>query len=147
MRQALEVAVSSVGPASAPTTSSSATTHGVTVDVRCRYEADQSDPARGLWFFIYHITIHNGSDRTMQLRSRQWRITNMHGKVEIVRGPGVVGHQPTLRPQESFQYASGCPLDTPFGSMEGEYHLVAEDGERLDVAIAEFLLVEPGAVH
>jgi ApaG protein len=130
-----------------PTTSSTATTSGIQVDVLCRYLPDQSDPPAGEWFFVYQITIHNHSERTVQLISRQWHITNAHGRVEIVRGPGVVGHQPTLRPQEGFQYTSGCPLDTPFGTMQGQYHMVTDDGTQFDVEVAEFTLVEPGAVH
>lgn len=133
--------------AQSPTTSSSAVTNGIAVDVLCRFEPQQSDPAAGLWFFVYQITIRNLSDRTAQLMSRQWQITNAHGKVELVRGPGVVGHQPVLRPQEGFQYASGCPLDTPFGTMQGTYHFVDEAGQPFEVEVAEFVLVEAGAVH
>lgn len=133
--------------AQSPTTSSSAVTHGIGVDVLCRYEPQQSDPTNGLWFFVYQITIRNLGDRTVQLMSRHWQITNAHGKVEHVRGAGVVGHQPVLRPQEGFQYASGCPLDTPFGTMQGSYQFVDDAGARLDVEIAEFVLVEAGAVH
>jgi ApaG protein len=128
-------------------TNSSALTHGIRVDVQARFLAEQSAPEDGQWFFVYHIRIINEGERTVQLLSREWHITNAHGRVEIVQGPGVVGHQPTMRPSEGFEYASGCPLDTPFGSMKGKYIMACEDGERLEVDIAEFALVDPMAVN
>jgi ApaG protein len=111
------------------------------------FVADQSAPETGHWFFVYQITIFNGSDRTVQLISRQWRITNADGRMEIVRGPGVVGQQPVLRPSEGFQYVSGCPLDTPVGTMEGEYQMVDETGAGFEVEIAAFALADPMAVN
>ena len=112
---------------------SSATTHGIRVDVVSSFAAEQSAPEEGHWFFLYQITILNRSERTVQLVSREWRITNADGRTEHVRGPGVVGQQPVLRPSEGFQYVSGCPLDTPVGTMAGAYQMVDEDGEPFDV--------------
>lgn len=134
-------------PATPVLTSSTATTEGIRVDVRATYVPEHSDPAARRWFFVYEITIQNIGERTVQLMSREWIITNADGKVEKVRGPGVVGHQPTLRPNEGFQYSSGCPLDTPFGSMKGTYHMVKAGGGGFEVDIAEFALVEPLAVN
>jgi ApaG protein len=134
-------------PTTPAASTSSATTRGIQVDVHCRYVAEQSSPSDGQWFFAYQITISNLSERTVQLISREWIITNAVGKQETVRGPGVVGHQPVLRPNEGFQYVSGCPLDTAFGTMQGTYHMMAEDGEAFDVAITTFTLAEPMAVN
>ncbi len=105
-------------------TTSQATSHGVRVDVKARYSAEHSDPDRPLWFFIYTITISNEGQRSVQLINRHWEITDGNGKVEHVRGPGVVGKQPVLSPGESFEYTSGCPLPTKFGFMKGEYEML-----------------------
>jgi ApaG protein len=129
------------------TCTSTAVTEGIQVDVSARFVAEQSSPERGHWFFAYQITISNLGERTVQLMSREWVITNADGRVEIVRGPGVVGHQPTLRPSEGFQYVSGCPLDTAVGTMEGKYHMVAEDGTAFEVAIAPFTLADPMSLN
>ncbi len=126
---------------------SSATTHGIRVDVVSSFAAEQSAPEEGHWFFLYQITILNRSERTVQLVSREWRITNADGRTEHVRGPGVVGQQPVLRPSEGFQYVSGCPLDTPVGTMAGAYQMVDEDGEPFDVEIAAFALADPMALN
>ncbi len=126
---------------------SSATTHGIRVDVVSSYAAEQSAPEEGHWFFLYQITIFNSSPRTVQLISREWRITNAEGKTEYVRGPGVVGQQPVLRPSEGFQYVSGCPLDSAVGTMAGAYQMVDDKGEPFDVEIAAFALVDPMALN
>ncbi len=126
---------------------STAITQGIQVDVDCRFVPEQSVPDEGLWFFAYQITISNLGSETVQLVSRHWVITNGDGQVEHVRGAGVVGHQPTLRAQEGFQYVSGCPLNTPFGSMRGTYQIVAQDGTLFDAAIAEFSLVDPAVLN
>jgi ApaG protein len=126
---------------------SSATTHGIQVDVAARFVADQSSPDSGDWFFAYQITISNLSQRTVQLISREWVITNAEGKVEVVRGDGVVGHQPLLRPNEGFQYVSGCPLDTAVGTMRGKYRMHEPDGAWFDVDIAEFTLADPMSLN
>jgi ApaG protein len=126
---------------------SEAITRGVRVRVESEYAPDRSQPGSGQWFFLYTVTIANEGAETVQLLTRHWIITDGTGKVEEVRGPGVVGKQPTLRPGESFEYTSGCPLRTPFGVMEGTYEMVTEGGERFDAKIAPFTLSEPYTVH
>lgn len=126
---------------------SSATTRGVRVDVQAHFLAEQSDPDAQQWVFAYRVTIHNDRDDTVQLLTRHWRITNGRGQVQEVEGPGVVGRQPMMRPGEGFQYVSGCPLDTPIGTMEGRYTLVSHGGETFDVDIAPFVLADPLAVN
>ena len=128
-------------------TRSEAVTDGVRVSVEARYSPEHSDPARSQWFFLYTIRLTNEGSATCQLRSRHWQIRNAAGKLEEVRGPGVVGEQPVLEPGQGFEYTSGCPLDTPFGSMEGSYQMVGEGGDEFDVEIARFELREPRAVH
>ena len=127
--------------------SSTATTRGIRVSVDARFSAEHSAPERQHWFFLYTIRIENKGDLTVQLQTRHWIITDGDGRVEEVRGPGVVGEQPVLMPGESFEYTSGCPLATPFGVMEGSYQMMSEAGERFDVRIAPFTLSEPYTVH
>jgi ApaG protein len=123
-------------------------TRGVRIVVHPRFIPEQSDPERGQWLFAYHITIRNEGERTVQLLSRHWVITNGEGRVEEVRGPGVVGHQPVLKPGEEFQYTSGCPLDTPVGTMHGEFNMVCPDsGEAFDARIEPFRLAVPRALN
>ena len=110
------------------------------VQVEPRYLPEQSSPAQGLWSFAYTITISNTGDVPAQLISRHWIITDELGEVEEVKGLGVVGQQPLLRPGESFEYTSGCRLRTASGTMRGSYFCVAEDGERFEVDIALFVL-------
>ena len=110
------------------------------VDVRPEYLPEQSSPEQGLYSFAYTITITNTGEVSSQLISRHWIITNALGQVEEVKGLGVVGHQPLLKPGESFEYTSGCRLRTPTGTMQGSYFCVAEDGERFEVDIPAFLL-------
>lgn len=126
---------------------SEAVTRGVRVKVRSEYAAERSDPSSKHWFFLYTITIANEGTDTVQLLTRHWIITDGTGHVEEVRGPGVVGEQPILKPGESFEYTSGCPLATPFGMMEGTYQMIADGGERFDAKIAPFTLSEPYTVH
>ena len=127
---------------------SEAVTRQVRVHVDCRFSPERSDAARREYFFLYTVRITNEGREPVQLLNRHWIITNAHGRVEEVRGPGVVGQQPRLGPGESFEYTSGCPLDTPFGSMRGSYELVAlERSERFDVDIAPFALREEGHFH
>ena len=104
-------------------------------------------PEEGRWLFLYQITILNSSSRTVQLLSREWRITNADGRTELVRGAGVVGQQPVMRPSEGFQYVSGCPLDTPVGTMAGVYQMVDDTGEPFEVEIAAFALADPMALN
>ena len=126
---------------------SEAVTRGLRVRVESEYAPDRSQPTKSKWFFLYTVTISNEGADTLQLLTRHWIITDGTGHVEEVRGPGVVGKQPTLRPGESFEYTSGCPLATPFGVMEGSYQMMSEDGERFDARIAPFTLSEPYTVH
>ena len=125
--------------------SSEATTQGIRVLVEARYSPGHSSP--GQWFFLYTVRISNGGDETVQLVSRHWVIRDGNGKVDEVRGPVVVGDQPVLEPGEAYEYTSGCPLPTPFGSMLGSYQMVTADGAQFDAEIAEFVLREPGAIH
>jgi ApaG protein len=127
--------------------SSEALTDGVRVEVEARYSPSHSAPHRNAWFFLYTVRITNERGGPVQLLMRHWIISDATGKVEEVRGDGVVGEQPVLEPGEAFEYTSGCPLRTPFGAMRGSYRMVADDGEELDVQIAEFALREPGAIH
>jgi ApaG protein len=118
-----------------------ATTRDITVRVAVSYLAEQSDPASNRWFWSYHVRIENGSDRAVQLLSRSWRITDGRGTVHEVHGEGVVGEMPLIAPGASYDYVSGCPLDTPSGSMAGSYRLVDENGTAFDVAIPRFELL------
>lgn len=127
--------------------SSEAVTQGVRVHVQSEYAAERSRPAENEWFFVYTVTITNQGAEPVQLLTRHWIITDGTGRIEEVRGPGVVGKQPVLRPGESFEYTSGCPLATPFGVMEGTYQMVAESGAHFDAKIAPFTLSEPYTVH
>jgi ApaG protein len=127
--------------------SSEAVTRGVRVQVKAQYSAEHSQPQRGQWFFFYTVLISNEGAETVQLLSRHWIITDGNGHVEEVRGPGVVGKQPRLTPGQSFQYTSGCPLTTPFGTMHGTYQMVTENGESFDAQIAPFTLSEPITIH
>ena len=127
--------------------SSEAVTRGIRVHVESEYAASKSRPSQNQWFFLYTVTISNEGSEPVKLVTRHWIITDGTGHVEEVRGPGVVGKQPTLQPGESFEYTSGCPLGTPFGVMEGSYQMVSSSGEQFDVKIAPFTLSEPYTVH
>jgi ApaG protein len=120
-----------------------AMTRGITVRVAVSYLAEQSNPALSRWFWSYHIRIENGSDLSVQLLSRSWRIVDGRGTVHEVQGEGVVGETPLIAPGGSFDYVSGCPLDTPKGSMSGSYRMVDEEGTAFDVAIPQFELIAP----
>lgn len=120
-----------------------ADTDGVGVRVSVSYLADQSEPGRGRWFWAYHIRIENGSDRTVQLLTRHWIITDGRGARHSVEGEGVVGEQPVIAPGASYDYVSGCPLSTPTGAMQGSYRMVDDEGRTFDVAIPKFALSAP----
>lgn len=122
-------------------------TQGIRVHVVSRYDPSRSNPHHNQWFFLYTITITNEGSVTTQLISRHWIITDANGKVEEVKGPGVVGEQPILSPGQSFEYTSGCPLTTSFGTMHGTYQMITARGERFDATIAPFTLSEPHALH
>jgi len=126
---------------------SEAVTRGIRIQVKAQYAPEHSQPQKGQWFFLYTVLISNEGSETVQLLSRHWIITDGNGHVEEVRGPGVVGKQPTLAAGQSFQYTSACPLTTPFGSMHGTYQMVTEDGESFDARIAPFTLSEPITIH
>lgn len=120
-----------------------AITDGIKVTVRPVYLDDQSEPSDNHYVWAYHVRIENQGDRRVQLRNRHWRITDSRGKVQEVRGPGVVGEQPTLEAGESFEYTSGTPLETPSGMMDGSYQMEGPDGEMFDVQIPAFSLDSP----
>jgi len=124
---------------------SEATTQGIRVQVESRFSAENSRPEQ--WFFLYTVRISNQGSETVQLTSRHWIIRDANDQIEEVKGPGVVGDQPVLEPGDSYEYTSGCPLPTPFGSMQGSYQMVTAGGEHFDAEIAEFVLREPGSIH
>jgi Uncharacterized protein affecting Mg2+/Co2+ transport len=120
-----------------------ATTRDITVVVTPVFLEDQSAPDSRHFVWAYHVRIENGGPQTVQLVTRHWQITDANGHVHEVRGEGVVGKQPVLRPGEAFEYASGTPLGTPFGLMVGTYQMVSEAGEQFDVEIPAFSLDSP----
>ncbi len=128
-------------------TSSQAVTRGIRVDVESQYDPSRSQPLASQWFFLYTVTIVNQGSETVQLKTRHWVITDELGRVEEVRGPGVVGEQPVLAPGERFRYTSGCPLNTSTGTMHGSYQMVTREGEAFDAEIAPFVLSEPYTVN
>ena len=119
--------------------------HQFDVEVLPEYLPEQSAPDSGMFSFAYTITITNSGEEPAQLISRHWIISDARGHTEEVKGLGVVGHQPLLKPGESFQYTSGCRLRTSSGTMHGTFHCVAEDGEAFAAPIAMFLLEAVGA--
>lgn len=121
-----------------------AMTRDIEVQVEPFYLDDRSDPSENRYVWAYRITIANHSDEFVQLLSRYWHITDGHGRIEEVRGAGVVGEQPELNPGDSYQYTSGCPLTTPSGIMEGHYTMRNAQGELFQVSIPAFSLDIPG---
>jgi len=122
-----------------------AITRDIRVRVAVSYLAEQSNPQLNRWFWSYHIRIENASELSVQLLSRSWRIVDGRGATHEVHGEGVVGETPLIAPGGSFDYVSGCPLDTPSGSMSGSYRMVDEDGTVFDIDIPHFALVAPTA--
>lgn len=122
-------------------------TRGIRVQVRSFYDEERSSPQESYYFFAYQVRISNESERTAQLISREWIITDGNGETQRVQGPGVVGEQPVLAPGDEFEYTSFCPLPTPVGSMHGSYRMVLEDGESFDADISPFSLAVPHAVN
>ncbi len=120
-----------------------AVTRGVLVRVQPQYLPEQSAPGERRWVWAYHIEVENRGRETVQLVSRHWVITDAFGRREEVRGPGVVGQQPTLRPGEAFEYASGCPLPTSSGTMVGTFQMVTDTGEHFNAAVPAFSLDVP----
>jgi ApaG protein len=118
-------------------------TNGIRVEVKAQYVPEQSSPRAKRYVFAYTVNILNEGSEPAQLRTRHWIITDGDGKVEEVRGPGVVGQTPNLRPGEHFEYTSGCVLATPRGSMRGTYQMHRESGAVFDATIAPFVLGLP----
>lgn len=121
--------------------------HEVRIVAQSRYLPEQSNPEQGLYAFAYTITITNAGNVATQLISRHWVIEDAQGDVREIRGLGVVGHQPLLRPGQTFEYTSGSQLETPNGRMHGSYFFVTEEGDRHDVPIAAFVLEMPRTLH
>jgi ApaG protein len=119
----------------------------ITVGAAVQYLPEQSDESAGRYVFAYTITLRNTGNATAQLISRHWIITDAQGLVQEVRGLGVVGAQPVLRPGESHEYTSGTAIATPVGTMRGSYQMVADDGTRFEAAIPEFTLSVPRVLH
>jgi ApaG protein len=119
----------------------------VTVSARTTYLPEESNDAKGRFVFAYTITLVNAGTVAARLISRHWIITDAENQVQEVRGQGVVGQQPLLRPQESYQYTSGAALATPVGTMRGSYRMMAEDGTAFDAEIPEFTLSVPRTLH
>jgi ApaG protein len=121
--------------------------HHISVDVDARYLENQSNPGESRFVFAYTITIRNQGEVPARLLKRHWLITDANGKVQEVRGEGVVGEQPYLKPGQGFRYTSGAILETPVGAMEGSYEMLADDGVSFDAPIAAFTLAMPGTIH
>lgn len=118
-----------------------------TCDVRVQYLPDRSEPPEGPYAFAYTVTVRNRGDVTAQLVARHWVVTDANGEVEEVRGLAVVGHQPLLKPGESFEYTSWTRIATPHGSMRGTYFCMTEDAYPFDAEVPEFALVAPSLLH
>ncbi|MGD9842656.1 MAG: Co2+/Mg2+ efflux protein ApaG [Steroidobacteraceae bacterium] len=122
-------------------------THKIRVDVSTSYIDDQSKPDESRFVFAYTITIHNEGTLPAKLLTRHWVITDANGKVQEVRGEGVVGEQPHLQPGQGFRYSSGTVIETPVGAMQGSYQMLADDGAQFDAEIFPFRLAKPGLLH
>jgi ApaG protein len=120
-----------------------AVTRKIEVTVTPRFLPDRSSPDNGHYFWAYTIEIANGGSVAVQLKTRHWRITDANGRLQEVRGAGVVGEEPVLKPGERYKYTSGVPLPTPSGFMTGSYGMVSEDGEQFDIDIPTFSLDAP----
>ena len=123
------------------------TTRDIRVTVRPQYLPDQSDPEKSQFVWAYKVRIENKGDVAVQLRSRHWRITDALGRKQEVKGPGVIGQTPRLKPGESFEYTSGTPLSTSSGIMGGTYQMVSDTGENFDIEIPTFSLDTPGGTR
>ena len=121
--------------------------HEISISSRVVFMPDQSDPEKGRYVFAYTITIKNAGSLAAQLLRRHWIITDADNQVQEVRGEGVVGEQPVIRPNDSFEYTSGTAISTPVGTMRGSYFMVGEDGGEFEVAIPEFTLAMPRVLH
>ncbi len=123
------------------------TDHEISISVETSYIESQSAPANNIYAFSYTISIHNSGKTAAKLLNRHWVITDADGKVQEVRGEGVVGEQPHLQPGEAFRYTSGTLLATPVGSMQGEYGMIDDSGERFVATIPPFSLAKPHSLH
>lgn len=121
--------------------------YDLSISVTPQYLAEQSDPDKNRFVFAYTVRITNNGQHAAQVISRHWVITDARQNVQEVRGLGVVGQQPLLAPGESFEYTSGCPLPTPFGTMKGSYHCVGDNGIPFEADIPEFVLAMPRTLH
>jgi ApaG protein len=121
--------------------------YDITVSAQSTYVEDQSDPSKGQYVFAYTISVTNTGSVSAQLVSRHWIITDANNKVLEVKGLGVVGQQPLLKPGESFEYTSGTHLETAVGTIQGTYQMVAEDGQHFEAPIASFTLSVPRVLH
>ena len=121
-------------------------TQGARVKVESYYVPSHSSPSLSQFFFAYDVRISNESDLTIQVKNRHWIVTNGHGRVEEVKGPGVVGEQPILRPGESFEYTSACPLQTSYGTMEGFYETVVFQGDDVNLSAVQNALSPPRSI-
>ncbi|MVF23530.1 Co2+/Mg2+ efflux protein ApaG [Methylocaldum sp. BRCS4] len=119
----------------------------IDIDAITDYLEAESSPETNRYVFAYTITIRNAGDVPAKLVSRHWIITDAHGKIQEVRGEGVVGEQPHLSPGESFRYTSAAMIETPVGTMRGEYQMIADDGEHFDAEIPSFTLAIPRTLH
>ena len=122
-------------------------TYKVSVQARPFYLAEQSDESSEQYTFAYQITITNEGSIAAKLLTRHWIIEDAQGRAQEVRGEGVVGEQPYLKPGQGFRYTSGAILETPVGAMEGSYEMLADDGVSFDAPIAAFTLAMPGTIH
>lgn len=122
-------------------------TYKIQISAQVKHLAEQSDEADNRYVFSYTITLTNNGESTVQLISRHWVITDGNSQVQEVRGQGVVGEQPVLKPGQSFGYTSGTVLSTPVGTMTGSYQMVAEDGTKFDAPIPQFVLSVPRVLH
>ncbi|MFT5221070.1 MAG: ApaG protein [Planctomycetota bacterium] len=121
--------------------------NNIRVDVETRYIEEQSNPEQNYFVFAYTITIQNKGEQGARLLTRHWVITDSNNKIQEVRGDGVVGEQPSLKPGEQFVYTSGTMLETAVGTMKGSYQMIAEDGSEFDATIEEFVLSTPRVLH
>jgi ApaG protein len=126
---------------------SDADLNNIRVDVETRYIEDQSNPEQNYYVFAYTITIRNKGQQSAKLLTRHWVITDSNEKIQEVRGDGVVGEQPLLKPGEQFVYTSGTMLETAVGTMKGSYQMLADDGSQFDATIDEFVLSTPRVLH
>lgn len=124
-----------------------ATTAGIEVSVEAFFLPDESDLEEGRFVWAYQVTIVNNSPEPVRLLSRYWHITDELGRVQEVRGEGVVGEQPYLLPGQGFRYSSAAVLETPVGAMQGSYQMLADDGAHFDAPITPFTLAMPGMLH